>query len=115
MGDATAARLRTLLEDERAALQSGALDRLEELLARKERLAAELEVGALACSEGEAAALRRLALRNEGLIEAVRGGLRAAIDRVGERARLARSVDTYDAAGNRKSLAPTPGALHRRW
>jgi hypothetical protein len=36
------------------------------------------------------------------------------MERMAERARLARSHDTYDAAGNRRALSSAPGSLHRR-
>jgi flagellar biosynthesis/type III secretory pathway chaperone len=110
-----AERLRTLLEEERSALRDGAFDRLEDILARKEALQAELTGAGLACSEQEAAALRALARRNGELLEAARRGLRAAMDRVAERTRLARHLDTYDASGARRTLSPPPGSLHRRY
>jgi hypothetical protein len=115
MAEARADRLRVLLEEERAALNAGELDRLDTLLDRKERLAAEIAAEGLGCAAAEAEALRRLAGRNAELLESARAGLRAAMDRIGERSRVARSLDTYDAGGNRRSLGATPGALHRRF
>ena len=109
-----AARLRAVLEDERAALRSGALDRLGDILAAKERLAEEVAQRGLGCGATEAEALRAAARRNAELLDAARTGLRAAMERLAERARLARSLDTYDAEGNRRELGGEPGSLHRR-
>jgi flagellar biosynthesis/type III secretory pathway chaperone len=114
MADTLAVRLRALLDDERAALRDGALERLGDILAAKESLAEELAQSGLGGAEGEAEALRDAARRNAELLEAARAGLRAAMERMAERARLARSHDTYDAAGNRRALSATPGSLHRR-
>ncbi|NBB84534.1 MAG: hypothetical protein GVY28_14175 [Alphaproteobacteria bacterium] len=112
-----AERLRRLLAEEHDALRAGAVDQLDALLRRKEALAEEAEaadVRALGCSPAEAEALRRLAVRNAALLEAARDGIRAAIDRVGERARLAGRLDTYDASGARRELGAPPATRGRR-
>jgi len=108
-------RLRVLLEEERATLRAGALHELDGLLCRKEALADEAESGTHGCSPAEAEALRRLAARNAALLEAARAGLRVAIDRVGERARLAGRLDTYDASGARQELGTPPATRGHRY
>ena len=107
-------RLRTVLEKERGALLSGALEQLPDLVECKERVFAEYARIGLACSKEEAEQLRALADGNAALLVAAGDGLRAARARMEERRRLARQLDTYNAEGVRQSLAVGPAKLHRR-
>ncbi len=115
MAETPADQLRALLEEERAVLRAGELERLHDIVSRKERLAAEVADAATDLPRSDAEALGRMARRNVELLEAAGAGLRAAIDSVAERARLARGFDTYDASGNRNSLGGGPRSLQRRF
>jgi hypothetical protein len=107
-------RLRALLEEEREVLAAGELERLSDLLERKETLADEIGRDGLEAVAGEADALRDMARRNSELLEAARSGLRGAIDRMAECARVSGRLDTYDADGQRRSLGGARHGLHRR-
>ncbi|PKP85058.1 MAG: flagellar biosynthesis protein FlgN [Alphaproteobacteria bacterium HGW-Alphaproteobacteria-2] len=106
-------RVEALLEDERAALLAGRLDRLAPLLAEKERLA-DLLGKAPAGRPDRLARLARLAARNQALIEAALGGLRRAAARAAACRGGVRQLDTYDAQGARQSFAFGRTRLERR-
>lgn len=114
MPDSCGARLAHLLAEERDVLRAGALERLPDLLARKEALAAEAEREGLGCSEDDALHLAEMARLNAELMEAARAGLRAAIDRLSECSSVARSVVTYAPNGERQALTLPAPKVHRR-
>jgi hypothetical protein len=114
MPDSCAERLAILLAEEREALRAGALERLPDLLARKEVLAEEATRDGLGCSQKDATQLAEMARINADLMEAARTGLRAAIDRLSECSAAARSVVTYDPSGARHALPVPAPKVHRR-
>jgi hypothetical protein len=114
MSEGCGARLARLLEEERAALRAGALDRLPDLLARKEALCAEVESHGLGCSKDDMARLAEMARLNADFLDAARAGLRAAIERLSECSTVARSVVTYTPEGERQALAVPAPKVHRR-
>lgn len=114
MSESRGDRLARLLAEERDALRAGALERLPDLLARKEALSAEVERHGLGCSEEDMARLADMARLNADFLDAARAGLHAAIERLSECSTVARSVVTYTPDGERQALAlPTP-KVHRR-
>lgn len=106
-------RIEALLEEERAALLAGRLDRLVPLLAEKERLAGRLGKTA-GVSADRLGRLARLAARNQALVEAALTGLGRAAARVAACRGGAGRLDTYDVRGVRQSLAPDQKRLERR-
>jgi len=114
MSEGRGARLARLLAEERDALRAGALERLPDLLARKEALSAEVERHGLQCSEDEVARLAEMARRNADVLDAARAGLHAAIERLSECSTVARSVVTYTPNGERQAVAVPAPKVHRR-
>lgn len=114
MSETCGNRLALLLAEERDALRSGALERLPDLVARKEALGQEAERDGLGCSQEEAARLAEMARLNADLMEAARAGLRAAIDRLSECSTVARSVVTYAPNGERQALTLPAPKVQRR-
>jgi len=110
--DAAATALAALLEEERTALQAGALDQLAELGARKAALVDRLAAGAMPPSD--ATGLAAAAERNQKLLAAAAEGVRTAHRRVCELRTLAAGGGTYDASGQRQT-GSTPPRLARRW
>ena len=108
------ARLRDLLEEERRVLGRADLEMLNGILARKEHLVGAIRSHARMEDTAEVRALRDAAARNAELAEAARRGVRAAIERLAERARVARQFDTYDKTGRRRTIAAPSRAAPRR-
>jgi len=108
------ARLRAILEAERAALRAGEIERLDEFLARKEEILTELAAERLDPRDPEVAAVRALARSNAAMCTAAGRGIRTAIDRFIERTRVAGHLDTYDRSGQRRSFAAIPPTAPRR-
>ena len=105
--------LEALLAEERAALRQGAFDTLQELGARKERLIAEIGASGGGGSAARVTRLKRAAQRNEALCAAAVDGMRLAMARLSDLARLDAGASTYDAAGRRGAPHPS-GRLGRR-
>ena len=114
MAETCGDRLASLLAEERDALRAGALERLPDLLARKEALAQEAERHGLDCPQEQAARLAEMARLNADMLEAARSGLRAAIDRLADCNAVARSVVTYAPNGERRALSVPAPKVHRR-
>ena len=108
------ARLRALLEAERAALRAGEIERLDEFLTGKEELMKQLAAEGVDPQDPEVAVLRAFARSNAAMCDAAARGLRAAIDRFLERTRVAGQLDTYDRTGQRRSFAAVPPTAPRR-
>lgn len=96
-------QLDALLEQERAALLVGDLDVIPTLLQRKEALFDELaELPAPEAQELQN--LQTKALRNQALLDSALRGIRAVADRMSAMRRVARSLETYDAAGRKTTI-----------
>ncbi|MGR3761358.1 flagellar biosynthesis protein FlgN [Roseobacteraceae bacterium NS-SX3] len=101
--------LDSILNRERAALMEGQLDKLGELLERKEAVigalnsATDLERGALAHVQDKVA-------RNQQLLDSAMDGIRAVAARMADLRRVRRGLDIYDKAG-RKTSYGTRGSL----
>jgi hypothetical protein len=102
--------LLAFLEEENTALRAGQLDGLAEKVARKEALSVAFAQSMAPVPRAKATALREAAERNERLLRAAREGLRRAVDRWHERRRAGTQLETYDAAGRRRSI---PAGVHR--
>lgn len=89
-----------LLERERAALLTGDIDQINRLVAEKERLIEQLG-GQDSLALGE---LRDKALRNQALIDSALQGIRDVATRLQTLRQVRRSLETYDANGNRRSI-----------
>ncbi len=111
--DDAAGALADLLEEEREALLHGHLERVGEMIERKEALISEI-------SEAQVAPdglprLQEAMARNHVLFEQALAGLRSAIGRVGALQSLRRSMVTYSASGRREDIAaPVRNRLERR-
>ncbi|WP_102106508.1 hypothetical protein [Oceaniglobus roseus] len=109
--DRAARRLESLLEEERAALVAGALDRLEGIARRKPALLDA--VGKAPPDKARLDRLLTLGRRNEHLLVAARQGLSAVRDRLEQVARGS-ATRIYSADGARQDLGCPVGTLHRR-
>mgnify|MGYP001417660486 CR=1 FL=1 len=109
-------KLANLLDEERAALRGGDMDRIDQLGARKLALIERLEEKAFdlpqsATSLGERIA--QSARRNQQLIASALQGVRDAQELLA-RARLPRSHETYARDGMRQKIDSAPGRLEKR-
>jgi len=111
--DDTAAQILALLEQEALALRQGDFARLAAILPAKEDACAAPS----ALAGADPALLRRIARqagRNDTLLDAVRGGVRGALDRLGAVARAGEGLRTYDRAGQSALLqSGTAGPIRR--
>ncbi|WP_264211900.1 flagellar biosynthesis protein FlgN [Leisingera thetidis] len=97
-----------ILDRERAALMAGDLGKLEELLAKKEKVIGKLN----AVTELERGALEQVqskVSRNQQLLDSAMDGIRAVAARMAELRRIRKGLDVYDQAG-RKTRYRTRGA-----
>lgn len=92
-----------LLDDERAALLAGDIDRISRLAHRKEILIDTLNALQAPPQEGMAALQGKVA-RNQTLLNSALAGIRAVSDRMAALRRVRQSLDTYDQNGRRCSL-----------
>ena len=94
--------LDTLLEKERTALLSGDIDAIGRLLQRKESL-----IDGLNALDAEAAPLGGLqgkVARNQALLDGALQGIRRASARMAALRRVRRSLETYDASGQKQTI-----------
>lgn len=97
MSDRRLAELFALLDEERQAILTSRYDRLSPLVARKERLLAELNAAG-----HRPEVLRRVGQeisRNQSVLAAATAGLRDALARLGERRKVAAGFATYGRDG----------------
>ena len=107
------ARLDRLLDEERAALIAGRLDRIATLGAEKDALLVDLP--SLDGGPADLARLRGKAERNERLMASALDGIRMVSDRLATMRRLRDQLDTYDQTGRRNPITPPrPGKVERR-
>ncbi|MHC0051956.1 hypothetical protein [Actibacterium sp. D379-3] len=107
-------RLRDLLEREHEALLGGQLDQIARLADEKERLQAQLAVGADRAHLSDLGGLQRMAGRNADLLNAVRRGLETARARLMQIRDGGPQLNTYDRLGQRSSLGAPRKTLERR-
>lgn len=108
-GERLAAKLETLLQDQRAALREGRFDALADLLPRFDRLMA---TQADAIPPARAVKLQAMAGENARLLQAALAGLAEA--RQMRRGAHGTRLSTYDATGRLSSPAARGQALARR-
>lgn len=102
--------LDALLDEEKAVLLEGALDRLPNLLNRKQALLDK--VAGLEADPGERlAALHEKTLRNQTLLDAAVEGIRSVAERLAALRRVRDSLDTYDSDGQLLRV-PSKSAAH---
>jgi len=106
--------LQALLDAERETLLSGDLTRMRDVCERKIVLARAVADRADTIARARLDALAETARHNARLCEAARNGLREAIDRISERARVAGGLETYAPDGRRRSDRPGPRRLEKR-
>lgn len=104
--------LLTLLKDERQAIRTGELARLDTLAARKDQLLAD--IAQLKLSAQEAMALRESADRNARLLQAAIRGVRDARDRLAALQSARDELNVYSADGARRQVAAAPRKLERK-
>lgn len=96
--------LEDLLSREREAITSGRFDVLERLASEKERLVNRIAAGNRPTRNAPEATLERLkamAERNQGLLDAMRAGLRSAQVKLDQLGRAPSALQTYDASGRK--------------
>ncbi len=108
------AALDALLEEERAALLTGALDRIEDVMQRKAML-----IDALAESgvddPGSVSALQAKLGRNQVLFDQALAGIRNVAARLSALRRLRKTLETYDQHGRKSTLVTSEdNKLERR-
>ncbi|KIC20657.1 flagellar biosynthesis protein FlgN [Leisingera sp. ANG-Vp] len=89
-----------ILDRERTALMAGDLGKLEELLAKKEKIIGKLN----AVTEFERESLAHVQTkvsRNQQLLDSAMEGIRAVAARMAELRRIRKGLDVYDQAGRR--------------
>lgn len=105
--------LEDLLDKERTAILSGALQEMGQLAGEKERVL--VADGMFVPDQGTLNRLRRKAARNQQLLTAAIRGVRAVTSRLDVLRNGPGEMNTYDRAGQRTTLgAQNKGALHRR-
>ncbi|MDJ0822739.1 MAG: flagellar protein FlgN [Paracoccaceae bacterium] len=111
---AWAEKLTALIEEERQALLNGDLDSIEKVIERKQELIVQI-ANTPPNSPDELEPLRLQLRRNQVLYDHALAGLRNVADRLGTLRRLRKSLDTYDAYGQRQSIEDTTeNQLERR-
>jgi len=97
-----------ILDQERSALVRGELDKIEELLARKEPIIAQLNT----IDSLERAALAQVQTkvsRNQELLNSAMEGIRSVATRMAELRRVKKGLDVYDRAGRKARYGTTMG------
>ncbi|KPD14302.1 flagellar export chaperone FlgN [Phaeobacter sp. 11ANDIMAR09] len=97
-----------ILDQERSALVRGELDKIEELLARKETIIARLNT--IDSLEREALAqVQTKVSRNQELLNSAMEGIRSVATRMAELRRVKKGLDVYDRAGRKARYGTTMG------
>ncbi|WP_323776060.1 flagellar biosynthesis protein FlgN [Leisingera sp.] len=103
-----------ILDHERKALMAGDLGKLEDLLARKEKVIGKLN----SVSELERETLEQVQAkvsRNQQLLNSAMDGIRTVAARMAETRRIRKGLDVYDQAGKRaRYSARGGGKLEKR-
>ena len=98
-----------LLEQERAALIDGDLERISRLLARKEGLIDALNMRA-ALDQADLAPLHAKVTRNQALLNSAMEGIRAVASGMSALRRARQGLETYDRTGTKHQI--TTGDAH---
>lgn len=110
--------LEDLLAREREAITSGRFDVLERLASEKERLVNRIAAGNRparnAAPETSLERLKAMAERNQGLLDAMRAGLRSAQAKLDQLGRVPSALHTYDASGRKIPMRDQIQARDRR-
>lgn len=97
------ADLDQILEEERRILLSGNLDQMAALVERKERVIDDL-ADAEATDAEALGSLNAKLKRNQALLDQALEGIRAVAKRLSALRRVRRSLDTYDARGEKQAI-----------
>jgi len=98
--------LDVLLEEERGALTNGELDKLENILARKEDLFDQLN--SMTDVDHEALdSVQSKVSRNQALLGSAMQGIKAVANRMAELRKVRKGLDVYNRSGQRTSFATT--------
>lgn len=97
------ADLDQILEEERRILLSGNLDQMVELVERKERVIDQLAEAEATDAEALGALNDKLK-RNQALLDQALEGIRTVAKRLSALRRVRRSLDTYDARGEKQAI-----------
>lgn len=103
----TAEELGDLLDEERAALLQGDLEKLNELLAPKEQLIDAMNAMSQA-DEPTMRALNDKVHRNQLLLDGAMEGIRAVASRVAQLREVKGALETYGADGKRRDIQLDP-------
>ncbi|WP_010141274.1 flagellar protein FlgN [Oceanicola sp. S124] len=95
--------LDVLLESEREALMTGQLDKLTDLLERKEALIDRLN-GLEGLEAADLQPLRGKAQRNQALLDGALRGIRTVANRFSTLRKIRRTLETYDSQGRKSAL-----------
>ena len=101
-------KLDALLEEERAALLGGDLERIGAGVAEKERLIDALN--AAQDRQHDLTALQAKVVRNQGLLDGALQGIRSVAARMATYRQVRKSMDTYDGQGRKYTI---PGEVAR--
>ncbi|MEZ5673954.1 MAG: flagellar biosynthesis protein FlgN [Thalassovita sp.] len=105
------AQLDSLLDEERALLLNGKLDKLPELLDRKRTLVERLD----SPPRTDLSDLHAKLTRNHALLSSAMDGIRRVSERLETLKQIHRSLETYDSQGHRRSIgSPHTGRMERR-
>ena len=103
-----------LMSEEREALTAGQLDRIGEIVKRKEHMVQEISRIRNQLGPDELARLRNAADRNERLFDAAVTGIKTVQKRIEHLKSEGTDLKTYAADGERAALAPRQTKLERR-
>ena len=111
-----AEKIDTQLDLERRLILQGQLEKLEPMIAERERMVADLAESAVAdeAQIKEIELLQVKARRNAGLIKAAIEGIRAANERVAEIEAAHSKLSTYSAAGQVSNVACTKASVSKK-
>lgn len=108
------AALDALLEEERTALVSGALERIEDVMERKSALIDALAESGVDDAETVSALQAKLG-RNQVLFDQALAGIRTVASRLSALRHLRKTLETYDQHGRKSALmTSTENKLERR-
>lgn len=96
--------LEEIVEQERSALLEGDLERLSQMLPRKEQLIEDLN-GLEVLDSDDLIRLQAKVNRNQSLLSSAAEGIRAVADRMAELRKVRQEFTTYDATGQRTGHA----------
>jgi len=102
-------QIETILEKEYNALINGELEALVKLLEQKKSLIETLSATPLR-AEGNIKTLQTKAIRNQAMLESATRGIKTVANRLSTLQKVRRSLDTYDAHGQRQTIQGTTKA-----